>query len=210
MKWPYSLIDWEWDQMGNGGNLEDAVKYAHERGVKPLLWYNSSTNWLGPTPLYRLNKPEDRAKEYEWLNKLGISGIKVDFFAGDSISSMDYYIDLLEDAAKYKLMVNLHGATIPRGWQRTYPHLMSVEAVYGAEWYNNNGVLTNQAAAHNATLPFTRNVVGPMDYTPGTFSDSQHPHITTYAHELALPVILNRLCSTCPTGRRYITVCRSR
>ena len=80
MKWPYSLIDWEWDQMGNGGNLEDAVKYAHERGVKPLLWYNSSTNWLGPTPLYRLNKPEDRAKEYEWLNKLGISGIKVDFF----------------------------------------------------------------------------------------------------------------------------------
>ena len=120
---------------------------------------------------------------------MGISGIKVDFFAGDSISSMDYYIDLLEDAAKYKLMVNLHGATIPRGWQRTYPHLMSVEAVYGAEWYNNNGVLTNQAAAHNATLPFTRNVVGPMDYTPGTFSDSQHPHITTYAHELALPVI---------------------
>ena len=64
---------------------------------------------------------------------------------------MDYYIDLLEDAAKYKLMVNLHGATIPRGWQRTYPHLMSVEAVYGAEWYNNNGVLTHRAAAHNAT-----------------------------------------------------------
>ena len=76
MKWLYSLIDWEWDQMGNGGNLEDAVKYAHERGVKPLLWYNSSTNWLGPTPLYRLNKPEDRAKEFEWLNKLGVFGIK--------------------------------------------------------------------------------------------------------------------------------------
>lgn len=45
---------------------------------------------------------------------------------------MDYYIDLLEDAAKYKLMVNFHGATIPRGWQRTYPHLMTMEAVYGA------------------------------------------------------------------------------
>ena len=199
MKWPYSLIDWEWDQMGNGGNLEDAVKYAHERGVKPLLWYNSSTNWLGPTPLYRLNKPEDRAKEYEWLNKLGISGIKVDFFAGDSISSMDYYIDLLEDAAKYKLMVNLHGATIPRGWQRTYPHLMSVEAVYGAEWYNNNGVLTNQAAAHNVTLPFTRNVVGPMDYTPGAMISmqpnvyrSERPNaasIGTRAYQLALFVV---------------------
>ena len=199
MKWPYSLIDWEWDQMGNGGNLEDAVKYAHERGVKPLLWYNSSTNWLGPTPLYRLNKPEDRAKEFEWLNKLGVFGIKVDFFLGDSISSMDYYIDLLEDAAKYNLMVNFHGATIPRGWQRTYPNLMSVEAVYGAEWYNNNGVLTHRAAAHNATLPFTRNVVGPMDYTPGAMISmqpnvyrSERPNaasIGTRAYQLALFVV---------------------
>ena len=49
--------------------------------------------------------------------------------------------------------------------------------------------MTDIAASHNATLPFTRNVVGPMDYTPGTFSDSQHPHITTWAHELALPVL---------------------
>ena len=66
---------------------------------------------------------------------------------------------------------------------------MSVEAVYGAEWYNNRPTLTNLAAAHNATLPFTRNVIGPMDYTPCTFSDSQHPHITTHAHELALTVL---------------------
>lgn len=66
---------------------------------------------------------------------------------------------------------------------------MSVEGVYGAEWYNNNATLTDRAAAHNATLPFTRNVIGPMDYTPGTFSDSQHPHITTHGHELALPVL---------------------
>ena len=67
--------------------------------------------------------------------------------------------------------------------------MMSVEGVYGAEWYNNNSILTDRAAAHNATLPFTRNVIGPMDYTPGTFSDSQHPHITSHGHELALPVI---------------------
>ena len=86
-------------------------------------------------------------------------------------------------------MVNFHGATIPRGWQRTYPNLVSVEAVYGAEWYNNNATLTPKAAAHNATLPFTRNVIGPMDYTPCTFYDSQHKHITTHAHELALPVL---------------------
>lgn len=189
MKWPYDLIDWEWDEMGNGGNLQDAVKYALEQGIKPLLWYNSSTSWLGPGPLYRLNKKEDREKEYKWLSDMGVAGIKVDFFTGDSVTTMNYYMDLLEDAVKYKLMINLHGASIPRGWQRTYPHMMSVEGVYGAEWYNNNPILTDQAAAHNATLPFTRNVVGPMDYTPGTFSDSQHPHITSYGHELALPVI---------------------
>ena len=189
MKWPYDLIDWEWDEMENGGNLQDAVKYALEQGIKPLLWYNSSTSWLGPGPLYRLNKKEDREKEYKWLSDMGVAGIKVDFFTGDSVTTMNYYMDLLEDAVKYKLMINLHGASIPRGWQRTYPHMMSVEGVYGAEWYNNNPILTDQAAAHNATLPFTRNVVGPMDYTPGTFSDSQHPHITSYGHELALPVI---------------------
>lgn len=67
--------------------------------------------------------------------------------------------------------------------------MMSMESVYGAEWYNNGPQLTARAAAHNATLPFTRNVIGPMDYTPGTFSDSQFPHITTNAHELALPVL---------------------
>ena len=189
MKWPYNLIDWEWDEMGNGGKLEDAVKYATACGVKSLVWYNSSTAWLGPGPLYRLNKKEDRRKEYQWLSDLGVSGMKIDFFNGDSVSTMNYFIDLLEDAADYQLMVNFHGATVPRGWQRTYPHLMSVEGVYGAEWYNNNAILTDRAAAHNATLPFTRNVIGPMDYTPGTFSDSQYPHITSYGHELALPVL---------------------
>lgn len=189
MHWPYNLIDWEWDEMSNGGNLQDAVKYTLNKGIKPLLWYNSSTNWIGPGPLFRLNKKQDREKEYAWLSEMGIAGIKVDFFSGDSVSTMNYYIDLLEDAIKYKLMLNFHGATIPRGWQRTYPHMMSIEGVYGAEWYNNAPILTNRAAEHNATLPFTRNVVGPMDYTPGTFSNSQHPHITSYAHELALPVI---------------------
>jgi len=66
---------------------------------------------------------------------------------------------------------------------------MTVEAVYGAEWYNNRDILTNKAAVHNTTLPFTRNVIGSMDYTPVTFSNSQHPHITTYGHELALSVV---------------------
>jgi Glycoside hydrolase 97/Glycosyl-hydrolase 97 N-terminal/Glycosyl-hydrolase 97 C-terminal, oligomerisation len=189
MNWPYILIDWEWDVMNNGGNITDAVNYAKTKGIKPMMWYNSGTAWLDPTPVDRLLTAEKRTKEFSWLNKIGVFGIKVDFFAGDQQDMMKYYIDILKDAAKYHLMVNFHGATIPRGWARTYPNLMSTEAVLGAEWYNNNPILTNKAAAHNATLPFTRNVVGSMDYTPVTFSNSQHPHTTSYGHELALSVV---------------------
>ncbi|MBV4358728.1 glycoside hydrolase family 97 protein [Pinibacter aurantiacus] len=200
MRWPYVLIDWQWDIMSNGGNIIDAVNYAKSKNIKPLVWYNSSTNAIDTsnnsndwfkyaTPLFRLNTPEKRAQEFSWLRKIGVYGIKVDFFAGDQQDMMKYYIDILKDAAKYQLMVNFHGATVPRGWQRTYPNLMTTEAVYGAEWYNNGPTLTNKAAAHNTTLPFTRNVVGAMDYTPVTFSNSQFPHITSYAHELALAVV---------------------
>lgn len=188
MKWPYVLIDWEWDTMANGGTLKDALNYARSKGIKTLLWYNSGTEWLGATPADRLLTHEKREKEFSWLREIGVSGIKVDFFAGDQQAMMQYYIDILEDAAKHNLLVNFHGATVPRGWARTYPNLMSTEAVYGAEWYNNNGILTDKAASHNATLPFTRNIVGSMDYTPVTFSNSQHEHKTSFAHELALAV----------------------
>ena len=178
MQWPYNLIDWKWNEMGNGGTVNDAVQYAAEKEIKTLLWYNSSTSWNGegaPGPLFVLNGKESRLNEYRKLNEMGVSGIKVDFFNGDGHEEMNYYLDLLEDAIDAQLLINFHGATLPRGWQRTYPHMMTVEAVYGAEWYNNRPILTERAARHNATLPFTRNVVGPMDYTPGTFSDSQHP-----------------------------------
>ena len=188
---PYVLIDAEWDEMKDGKTIEDAVSYAVGKGIRPIIWYNSSVGWIdgAPTPKFRLNKPEDREKEFAWCEKIGVAGVKIDFFSGDNQLNMDYCIDLLESAARHHLLVNFHGATIPRGWQRTWPNLVSTEGVYGAEWYNNVPTFTSQAARHNATLPFTRNVVGPMDYTPCAFSDSQHPHITSNAHELALTVL---------------------
>ena len=191
LKLPYVLIDAEWDEMKDGKTIEEAVAYATSQGVKPLIWYNSSVGWIdgAPGPKFRLNKPEDREREFAWCEKIGVAGVKIDFFSGDNQMNMDYCIDLLECAARHHLLVNFHGATIPRGWQRTYPNLLSTEGVYGAEWYNNVPTFTAQAARHNATLPFTRNVIGPMDYTPCAFSDSQHPHITSKAHELALTVL---------------------
>jgi len=188
---PYVLIDAEWDEMKDGKTIEDAVGYAKSKGVKPLIWYNSTMGWINgaPGPKFRLNKAEDREKEFAWCEQIGVAGVKIDFFSGDDQKNMEYCIDLMESAARHHLLINFHGATVPRGWQRTYPNLLTTEGVYGAEWYNNVPTFTKKAASHNATLPFTRNVVGPMDYTPCTFSDSQHPHITSNAHELALTVL---------------------
>lgn len=191
MGWPYTLLDWEWDAMGNGGNLEDAVKYILSKGVKPLIWYNSGGDhtWVRATPINRMLTHENRVEEFTKLKKLGIVGVKIDFFESEKQDMIKYYLDILDDAAKFKMMVYFHGCLVPRGWARTYPNLMTYEAVRGAEWYNNGPEFTMTAPEHNTILPFTRNVVGSMDYTPVTFTNSQFPHITSYGHELALSVV---------------------
>lgn len=191
LKLPYVLIDAEWDEMKNGKTVEDAVRYAVSKGVKPMIWYNSSVGWVNgaPGPKYRLNKSEDLEKEFAWCEKIGVKGVKIDFFSGDTNLNWRFMDELLRAGARHHLLLNFHGSPLPRGWQRTYPNLITTEAVYGEEWYNNKPVLTRKAACHNATLPFTRNVIGSMDYTPCAFTDSQHPHITTNAHELALTAL---------------------
>ncbi len=196
MKWPNVLIDWEWDVMGNGGNIDDAIALAKEKNVGVWLWYNSGGkhNYVGGGPRDRFNTHETREKEFAWLKDKNVKGVKIDFFESDKQSMMQYYVDILKDAAPHKVMVNFHGSTLPRGWSRTYPNLMSMECVWGAEQYNNHGGMTEPAAEHNTTLPFTRNVVGPMDYTPTAFTNSQHKHLTSHAHELALPVVFESAC----------------
>jgi alpha-glucosidase len=191
MGWPYTLLDWEWDAMGNGGKLEDALKYIHSLGVKPLMWYNSGGDhtWVSSTPKDRMLTHENRLEEFAKLKKLGVAGVKVDFFESEKQSMIKYYLDILDDAAKLNMLVYFHGCLVPRGWARTYPHLMTYEGVRGAEWYNNGPEFTTTAPEHNTVLPFTRNVVGAMDYTPVTFTNSQFPHITSYGHELALSVV---------------------
>ncbi len=191
MNWSYTLLDWEWDSMANGGNVEDAAKYILAKGVKPLIWYNSGGNhtWVSSTPKDRMLTHQNRVEEFSKLKKMGFVGVKIDFFESEKQDMIKYYIDILEDAAQFEMMVYFHGCIVPRGWARTYPNLMTYEAVRGAEWYNNGPEFTSTAPEHNATLPFTRNVVGAMDYTPVTFTNSQFPHITSYGHELALSVL---------------------
>jgi hypothetical protein len=135
---------------------------------------------------------ERREKEFRRIQAMGIKGVKIDFFGGDGQSMIQYYIDILNDAAKYKLLVNFHGATLPRGWQRTYPHLMTAEAIYGMEMVTFDQAAADKQANHCAMLPFTRNAFDPMDFTPMNLTgltSSTCTRKTTSAFELALSVL---------------------
>jgi len=191
MGWEYSLVDANWNQMKNG-SLEQLAEYASENGVGLLLWYNSGGkhNEVPEEPRDLMDQREIRRKEFERISKMGIKGIKVDFFQSDKEEIIRQYIEILEDAADYKLVVNFHGCTLPKGWRRTWPNLLTMEAVRGGESYKFDRDYPRDAPSHLATVPFTRNVVGPCDYTPGGFSNSTYPHLTTYAFELALPIVI--------------------
>jgi hypothetical protein len=190
MGWEYVLIDAGWPKMENG-NMEDLVKYANGKGVGIFLWYHSGMGREKDT-LSMANLmafPDERKKELERIRAWGVKGIKVDFFDSDKQPVIKRYFDIMKDAADYKIMVNFHGSTLPRGWERTYPHLMSMESVKGAEGYGNQK-FCDKAPIHNTILPFTRNVVGSMDYTPVTFTNKREAiRQTTFAHELALSIV---------------------
>jgi hypothetical protein len=126
-----------------------------------------------------------REQEMSSIAASGASGVKVDFFHGENQTMTQLYLDILETAARHELIVNYHGCTMPRGWDRTYPHLMTMEAVRGAEAYKFSDDYRTIAPWHNTVLAFTRNVVGPMDYTPVVFSANRR---TTMCHELACAV----------------------
>ncbi len=190
MGWEYSLVDANWQEHGEE-KIRELTNYANEKSVGLLFWYNSGGdhNKVSEQPQYRMQERSVRREEFKYLNEIGAKGIKVDYFHSDKQDRIQQYLGILEDAEDFQLMVNYHGCTLPRGWSRTYPHLMSMESVKGGEWYKLVETYPERAPWHNTILPFTRNVVGPMDYTPVTFSDVKYPHLTTNAHELALSVV---------------------
>jgi hypothetical protein len=190
MGWEYVLVDANWPIMENG-NIHEVLEYAKAKGVDVLLWYNSGGphNVVTEKPRDSLTYPEVRQFEFNLLKQWGVKGIKVDFFQSDKQDVIGLYHGLLQSAATNQIMLNFHGCTLPRGWERQHPHLMSMEAVRGEECYIFDPKYPAAAPVQNTILPFTRNAVGPMDYTPVGFSDNKYPHRTTYAHELALAVL---------------------
>lgn len=192
MNWKYCLIDVNWDTQIGYDKISELAEYADDKGVGLILWYNSSGDWNSTVyhPKSKLLTKEAREEEFEKIVRMGIKGIKVDFFGGDGQSMIQYYHDIFEDAANYKLLVNCHGATLPRGWQRTYPNVVTMESIRGFEFLTFEQANANHGPSHSALLPFTRNVFDPMDFTPMClYKIPNINRLTTSAFELALPTL---------------------
>ena len=192
MGWEYCLIDVNWDQTIGWDRIEELAKLAQAKKVGLILWYNSAGDWNTVTyhPKDRLLTHESREEEFSRLESLGIKGIKVDFFGGDGQSMMDYYQDILADAYRHKLVVNCHGSTLPRGLHRTWPNLVSMEAIRGFEYATFDQGTADLVASKATTLAFTRNAFDPMDFTPVCFTEyDNNKRVTGNGAELALAVL---------------------
>ena len=165
-------------------DIPDIVAYGKQKGVKVLLWLYWSA----------LDKQMDEAMSlYE---KWGVAGIKVDFMDHDDQEMVNFYERCVRKAAEHHLVVDLHGAYKPTGLRRTYPNLLTREGVMGMEYSKWSERVTPQ---HDVTIPFTRMLAGPMDFTPGAFNNAARGRFVarnlepmsqgTRAHQLAMYVV---------------------
>ncbi|MBB6127154.1 glycoside hydrolase family 97 protein [Mucilaginibacter lappiensis] len=165
--WPYMLIDWQWYGPFNKPeaditkpapqlNMPEILAYAKAKKVKCWLWLYSTD----------VNRNDNFEKAFPIYEQWGIAGVKIDFMDRDDQQMVNWYRRIIKTAAKYHLMVDFHGAFKPDGIMRTYPNMITREGVLGEEY---SKFSTRITAGHNTTLPFTRMLAGPMDYTPGGF-----------------------------------------
>jgi hypothetical protein len=191
---PYHLIDagWYGDFDRPAADVTSVIaaldmaeirRFAAEKNVKLWLW----VHW---SDLDR--KLEEAFALYEsW----GIAGVKVDYMQRDDQEMVQWYERVVRTAADHRLMVDFHGASKGTGEQRTWPNLMTREGVLGNEW---NKWSREATPAHNVTIPFTRMLTGPMDYTPlGFLNKTEKDFVptsptqvqTTRAHQLAMLIV---------------------
>jgi len=154
--------------------LKELVDYSKQKGVGIWLWKHSKS----------LRNPASRDSFFKKCNALGVAGAKIDFFDHEAKEVIDLYESILKEAAAYKVMLDFHGANKPTGLSRTYPNAMVYESVKGME----ASKLTDRAT-HETTIPFTRFLVGPGEYTVVHFG--QRRMKTTWAHQIASAAILS-------------------
>lgn len=165
-------------------DMPELLRYAKEKNVKLWLW----AHWTS------VDKYKDQA--FPLFEKWGIAGVKIDFMNRNDQWMVEWYRKVAASAAAHHLMIDYHGAFPPDGLRRTYPNVMTREGVMGKEYLKSTARVT---PAHNATLPFTRMLAGPMDYTPGAFDNANREQfvprnfmpmgLNTRAQELALYVV---------------------
>jgi len=199
MHWPYQLIDWQWYGPFNNP-IADITKVAPEVDMEEVLKFAKSHDvrlwvWLHWTDVARNNTYEKAFGLYE---KWGLAGVKIDFMERDDQEMVNWYETITKCAAAHHLMVNFHGAYKPTGLERTYPNQVTREGIMGNEY---NIWSRNITARYKLTLPFTRFLTGPADFTPGGFLNRQPEAFRTdsgvtevqgtRAAQLALFVIYN-------------------
>jgi hypothetical protein len=171
--WEYVLLDEGWVAR----DVRGLARYAARRGVRLILW----TDWD------QLRDPGRRQELLARWASWGVAGIKVDFLLSDSAARMAVIDDIARDAARNRLVVGFHGCTIPRGIQRTWPNVLTMEAVESTERETPGQGSKAMDPRQNVDLVFTRNAIGSMDYTPVTFSARNRQ--STAAHRLAQAVV---------------------
>ena len=135
-----------------------------------------------------LKNAAEREKRFAQWEEWGIAGIKPDFFNSSSQTYMELYDALIKETAEHKLLLNLHGMPKPAGERRTYPHLLTREGVFGHE--QELFRTSDMSAFHNCMLPFTRNAVGPADYTPMlSYRNSKGKQTFSLSHMAAMAVV---------------------
>lgn len=177
LNYPYTLVDhgwrsWALSELGAFKKLEEVCRDAKSRGVDVWVWKASTMGlWFAPYRRWFLAK----------CKAIGAAGVKIDFNESETTLWMNYYRDCLYEAAKLGLMIIYHNPNKPTGLSRTFPNLMSMEAIRGLQ-----GVCD---ADDNTILPFTRCVAGDADYTPFCTQNPKMRGNCTWAHMLANTVI---------------------
>lgn len=158
----YCLVDFGWEVWDNyEEKIKGLVEYADERDVGLILWYGVH-KW-DAKHIFDLDNIDDIEEQFAWCERMGVKGVKVDYIESDSQFAMRNMYWIADIAAKYHLVVNFHGCTDPNGENRTYPNILSSEAVCGMEYFKWSDASPVETLM---ILPLTRNVIGSMEYTP--------------------------------------------
>ena len=168
-RWEYVLLDAGW----NPGDVPKIAGYGRSRGVKVMVW----TDWDA------LKDPAQRERLFSKWASWGVAGVKVDFLLSDKADRIAVYGAIARDAARHHMTVVFHGCTVPRGIQRTWPNVLTMEAVEGTEREIPDQGTQAMDPHQDVNFVFTRNAIGSMDYTPAALS--ARGQASTMAHRLA-------------------------